>query len=394
MSGHRLLRHGTSGGQTLRAGAALFAAPLAALLSVPALIGGCTAEECPGGPSVDDLPAGPDEAIEITCPSNPLVGEPPPPYDVSLGGTTYTLRDGFAWVPDGCGWKKAEGQPDTGYYAPPYGADFASAYSVDGCDISRVADDGSLVPVGKQFEAMFDAVEGPLACDLLGPTYGFTTFTLQSPASPDIPDYIARRDCLCLGDCDFADNRLEVLAEAAHDGTRGIRATAVPPSEAMTAVGFTSKASIETPLVHYVRGDEVTIRAWIRVQEGGGVPYGLIDLESTWIDGAAGPRLLIEGGALEVELKFADRPRFWQPDPVPFPIGAWVDVQITYLLQPDDTGRVQVWQNGIQVIDAAGQTLPLPNTILSSLEIGITAHDGEGGTAVLDVDSVTTTGKR
>jgi hypothetical protein len=71
-----------------------------------------------------------------------------------------------------------------------------------------------------------------------------------------------------------------------------------------------------------------------------------------------------------------------------------VDVQITYLLQPDDTGRVQVWQNGIQVIDAAGQTLPLPNTILSSLEIGITAHDGEGGTAVLDVDSVTTTGKR
>lgn len=355
---------------------------------------GCSPADCPDGPSVEELPAGPDEAIKNACPSNPLVGEPPPPYEITLGETAYTLRNGFAWVPDGCGWKKAEEQPETGYYAQPYGADFGSAYSVKGCDIARIADDGSLVPVGKSFDASFDGVSGPLACDLLGPTYGFTTFTLQSPEAPQIPDYIALRDCLCDGTCEFRDNRIEVLGNAAHDGVNGIRATAVPPTDAMINEGHTSKASIETPLVHYVRGDHVTITAWVRVRADGGVPYGLIDLESTWIEGAAGPRVLIEGGALEVELKFGDKPRFKQTDPVPFPVGEWVELKVEYDLEPDEKGRVQVSQNGSQVIDARGQTLPLPNTILNSLEMGITAYDGKGASAVLDLDSVSATGTR
>lgn len=361
------------------------------LAGLGAGVSGCGPSECPGGPSVEDLAAGPDEEIEISCASNPLVGEPPPPYEVTIGDASYTLRGGFAWVADGCGWRKADGQPEGGYYAAPLGADFASAYSVDGCSISRIADDGSLVKVGKSFGADFDVAKGPLACELLGITYGFSTFTLQSPEAPEIPDYIALRDCICEGTCEFRDNRMEILAGAAHDGAHGLRATAVPPTDGMIAAGHTSKASIETPLVHYVRGDHVTLTTWIRVHEGGGVPFGLIDLESTWIDGAAGPRLLVQDGALEVELKFGDKPRFKQTTAVPFPLGPWVRVEIQYDLQPDESGRVQVWQDDVQVIDAKGQTLPLPNTILNSLELGITAHNG-GSTAIVDVDSVTASG--
>lgn len=352
---------------------------------------------CPNGPTIDQLPAGPDEQVEVQCAANPLVGEPPPPYSIVLGGTSYVVRNGFAWVPDGCDWRRAEGQAEGGLYSQPYGAHFAAAYSVQGCEISRVAEDGSLVPVTKEFDGTFDALgapPGPVVCDLLNPVDRFTSFTLQSPAAPEIPDYNALRDCLCEGTCAIVDNQLELLPDAAHDGPLGLRATAVPPTQAMRENGHTSKSTIESTLVHIVRGDRVTIQAWVRIQAGGGVPYGILDLESTWLETGPGPRLLLEQGALEVELKYGDRPRFRQGAPVPFPIGAWVDVRVVYDVQPDESGHVQVWQDGLMVIDASGQTLPLPNTILNSLEVGITAYNGEGMSASVDVDSLVLRGTR
>ena len=44
-----------------------------------------------------------------------------------------------------------------------------------------------------------------------------------------------------------------------------------------------------------------------------------------------------------------------------------------------------MWQDGRQVIDAAGRTLPLKDTILNSMEVGLSATQTD---AVLYVDDV------
>ncbi len=318
------------------------------------------------------IPSGPDEGPSPGCDGGKLYGDPPPPYSISIDGQTFTVRNGQVWRPTGEG----TGQ----LFATLYDPGFASRFEFQGCTILRRSDDGTLkVPVLKTFAAEFEAaadVQG-----LVGLDAGFTGFVLQSPAAQSIPEYVALRSCLLSRTCDFKDNRLEVVADAAHDGGRGLRATSLGPVGQMV----TAKASIESELVHFIRGDVVRLGAWFRAVEG--VPYGLIDLESAILESAPGPRILIEGGHLEVELKFADKPRFKQTSPVAFPLGAWVRVDVEFTLQPDATGRVRLWQDGALRIDATGQTLPLPNTILNSLEVGITSNNL--GRAVLDVDGLT-----
>lgn len=320
---------------------------------------------------VQKIPAGPDEVEAPGCDGGRLYGAPPPPYELTLEGQTYVIRNGQAW--------KSAGGGSGSLFTTLYDPNFASLFAVEGCQIFRFTDDKTQkFPVGKSFAADFEG-----AADLQGlinPDAGFTGFVLQSPAAQTVPDYVALRACLLLRTCGFKDNRLEVLAAAAFDGGVGLRATSLAPVPPM----ITAKASIESELVHFVRGDVVTIGAWFRAVEG--VPFGLVDLESAYIDSAPGPRVLVSQGHLEVELKWGTKPRFKQVDPKPFPLGQWVRVEVEYRLEPDASGHVRLWQDGALLIDAPGQTLPLPNTILNSLELGITANND--GKAVLDVDGV------
>ena len=322
------------------------------------------------------IPSGPDEADAPGCDGGRLYGAPPPPYSIELEGQRYTVRNGKVWKPT------TEG--NGALVATLYDPAFASAlFSVEGCEIFRFSDDKTQkFPVSKSFATGFEG-----AADLQGlinPDAGFTSFTLQSPLAQTVPDYVALRTCLMLRTCDFKDNRLELLAAAAHDGGTGLRATSLGPVGNM----ITAKTSIDRELVHFIRGDRVKIGAWFRVNEG--QPYGLIDLESAIVESAPGPRILLEGTHLEVELKFGTKPRFKANTPRPFPLGAWVHVEVEYQLQPDDTGEVRLWQDGELLIDAKGQTLPLPNTILNSLEVGITANSASR--TVLDVDDLVVSG--
>lgn len=320
------------------------------------------------------IPVGADEGEAPGCDGGRLYGAPPPPYAVTVNGQDYVVRAGKVWKPTGNG----NGQPISTLYDPAF---LTKQFVVEGCTIFRLSDDQThRFPVAKTFTAGFEN-----AADLqglIGPDAGFTGFVLQSPKAPTVPDYVALRACLLLRTCGFKDNRLELLAAAGVDGGVGLRATSEAPVPPM----ITAKASIESELVHFVRGDVVTIGAWFRVVEG--MPYGLVDLESAFLEQAPGPRVLIENGALEVELKWGDKPRFKQAAPaVPLPLGPWVRVEVEYRLEPDGNGHVRLWQDGALLIDAAGQTLPLPNTILNSLELGITANNA--GKTVLDLDGVT-----
>ena len=57
-------------------------------------------------------------------------------------------------------------------------------------------------------------------------------------------------------------------------------------------------------------------------------------------------------------------------------------------LSEKQDGVVELWQDGVKVVDARGQTLPLAGTIYDDLEVGIGAHSFGPGTAVLYVDDV------
>jgi hypothetical protein len=325
--------------------------------------------------SIESIPVGPDEHLAPGCEGNKLYGDPPPPYRITSGGESYVIRNGNAYK----GTSLAQGE----FVATAYDPHFEEQFVIRDCSIFRKGDNGTdLYPVSKTFESGFDGAD---VQSLIGIEPGFTSFVLQSPAAPTVADYVKLRACLMNHSCDFRDNRLEITAEAAHEGATGLRATSLGPTSAMQ----TAKASIDRELMHFIRGDTAHVSLWARVVEG--LPYGLIDLESTFFPEADGIRLLIEAGQLEVELKSLERPRFRMTTPVPFPTGAWVHVELEVTFQPDSTGHVRVWQDGALVIDAAGQTLPLPNTIINSLELGITANSAPR--TVLDIDSLAVSAK-
>ncbi|MFO0714431.1 MAG: hypothetical protein U0353_31610 [Sandaracinus sp.] len=339
---------------------------------------------CVDGTSTGVLPIGRDEALADTgCPGLVIAGDPPPPYELTLGGRALVLRGGFAWEREGDRLCRIGEQPERGYYEPPLFDDFASAFVVQDCALHRRADDGSLVAVGPRFDADFEGVDD--VCSLLGPEHRFTAMTLQSPRAPEVADYVALRQRVCNEHAPFLDNTLTVTAEAAHEGTRGLRSFAVAQDAVLAAGAHPSKASVESELVHFVRGDVATIDLWLRVVDG--LPLGLVDLETTFVTEHPGPRLLVtEDGHLEGELKWGDRPRFPSlPGASAIPIGRWFHLVVELALEPDDTGHLRVTLDDEVVIDADGQTLPLPNTILNSLELGLTSALVE---TTLDVDDV------
>ncbi len=63
------------------------------------------------------------------------------------------------------------------------------------------------------------------------------------------------------------------------------------------------------------------------------------------------------------------------------------------MLRLDDgpDGTVRVRQNGVVVVEARGKTLPLPDSVLDSLELGITATDVA---TVVDVDDIDVSASR
>ena len=73
---------------------------------------------------------------------------------------------------------------------------------------------------------------------------------------------------------------------------------------------------------------------------------------------------------------------------VAFPVGRWVRVQMHLRLSDQKDGLVELWQDGVKLVEAGGQTLPLANAIYDDLEVGISAHSFGPAAATLFVDDV------
>lgn len=294
------------------------------------------------------------------------------------GKTLKLYRGGIYRVNEQSGrWDFVAQGYDPGYYDKNY-------VEQDGA-IFRKDENGKLYRVGQKFSDDFE--DSRTIRDLIGVARGWTAFTLQSPKSPTVEDYVRLRKRILTGQGEFLDNRIEPSGEFAHGGQTALKAYSVPRS----GDAVTNKASLVTELMHYVRGSEVWFAGWYRVPAESGMPFTLMDLESTWFKEHPGIRIMVFGEKhLGVELKWGAKPTYRQPKgrEIAFPRARWVHVKFHITLSEKDDGVVELWQDGTQIVDARGQTLPLAHSIYNSLEVGISAHSIGPLPAILYVDDV------
>lgn len=283
----------------------------------------------------------------------------------TVEGFEFIVVDGWAYRNvDGC-WVEEVQIYDPSFFEDNYVEEGGVLYKVD-------PDTQQKFPVTQTFADPFEV--GDHARDLIVSDLSrYTTFTLQSPQYPEPSDYNALRNCILDGSCDFADNRIDFDTSRVAEGTKSLRFYSVDATEDVP----TCKSSVARELMHYVEGDDVWWQGWFYVD--GALPTTLLDLESTWFYGHSGIRIHLSGNLLKYELKWLDKPKYRQVagQEIPFPTGQWVHLRSHLTLAADDTGQIELWQDGAKIIDTAGKTLPLPNAIYDKIEIGISATQSE-----------------
>ncbi|NOX40406.1 MAG: hypothetical protein GXP05_07800 [Alphaproteobacteria bacterium] len=220
--------------------------------------------------------------------------------------------------------------------------------------------------------------------DLIKPETGWSSLTLQGPKAPSVADYVSLRKKILAGQSDFLDNRVEPSRLRSYSGEQSLRLEAMPPSRAMAL----TKASLDSELLYFTQGDDFWFSGWFFIQSG--TPTSLLDLESSFILNGPGMRVMVSPDRVpRLELKWADKPSYRQniSRPVRLPLQKWFNLRIHFYLSSAQDGRAQLWVDGELVISGAGQTLPLADTVLDRLELGITANP-PGSQSVLFVDDV------
>lgn len=306
--------------------------------------------------------------LASACKREPLL---PCPEDATLvseftqDGTTARIYDnGKAYE-----YKRGECRFLVDYYDP----DFLNQHYV--FDSGRVwirTDAGDLVRVKNDFIERFDhytTFTDIIAKSIADTALLWTGFTLQSPEAKEISDYVALRQCILAGTCDFRDNRLSLVSSPTDAGDTVLRCYAVTPSRDMV----TSKTSFESNFPYFPAGSDLWFEAQFYIADGR--PYSIADFENPYFESSPGPRIVFVGDALAIENKFGAKEKFEQASPIAFPDDRWVTVKLHIRLAADASGRYTLWQDGTQVLDVAAQTIPLGNSLQNSLEIGISATD-------------------
>ncbi|MDX1928778.1 MAG: hypothetical protein SFV81_19770 [Pirellulaceae bacterium] len=213
-------------------------------------------------------------------------------------------------------------------------------------------------------------------------------FTLQTPKTPSIADYVALRNTIIKEGGDFLDAVLEPTGEQAHSGNQSLRCFCPPKSASMIC----AKASIASGFFYFEEGEDLWFQSHFKV-DGETRPFTLADIEGRHVKESPGIRLMIfQDGALGAELKSLDKPTFRQApeSKVLFPTDEWVKVTWHVYLHPDD-GKIHIWQNDRLIVDAVGPTLPFSKMILNSVEVGISAHSFGNKPSTLFVDDIVVT---
>jgi hypothetical protein len=174
-------------------------------------------------------------------------------------------------------------------------------------------------------------------------------------------------------------NRIALDSERVFDGKRSLRFEAPPTGSVV------SKASLVKEGTTFRPGDHILLRCKVFLDSAGDAENTfLIDFESTQVPGFPGRRLALSSGqAPMLESKgtggpYGSGPNLTQPTGtrVPLPKGRWVDLRLELRLSRDDSGQVDLWQDGILRLHANGRTFPIePDvTVFDWFEIGLTAN--------------------
>ncbi len=247
---------------------------------------------------------------------------------------------------------------------------FENIYVETDSGLYITVDDGSLFPVTNTF---FDDVEDytilqdAIAMSTADTTLHWNSFVLQSPLAPEVEDYVALRQCLLAGTCDFLDNRIDVTIDPVNAMNHVFQFTAMPP----TANMVTSKSSIERTFNYFTKGMDLWFEAKYYIVSG--MPYSIVDFENSYFDMSPGPRVVFNGNTLAIENKFGDKIKYFPTAPPPVPINAWFTVKVHFKFSETNTGIIQLWQNNLLIMDITGINLPLFNSIQNSLEVGASA---------------------
>ncbi len=297
-----------------------------------------------------------------------------------IDGVPVVVVDGMAWGqdPTTCQWIFI-----LNMYDPDF---FADSFFMQDGQWHRRYENGQTMPLSTEFSDNFNSGSG--VTDLLLPDASrYTSFVLLSPMAPTIPDYNALRNCIFAGTCDFLDNRIDFDPKSGRNGSQSLRFYSVSPSEDM----ITAKSLVERGLFFFRKGDTAWFSGWYKAEET--LPFTLLDFEVSGIIYRPGIRLTIRGGALSVELKWLDKPQYLQESgaEILFPVDQWVHVQMRVLFSEDESGEVEVWQNGVRIINQQGRTLPTAESVVDFMQIGITATPRE---SVLHVDDVQVSARR
>ena len=135
-----------------------------------------------------------------------------------------------------------------------------------------------------------------------------------------------------------------------------------------------AKAGIRRGLFYYSEGNEIWFSGWFYVPNvdlSGG--FTLLDIESDWLYNSPGMRLIFDNNKIVYELKWLENIVYRQNSTgTAFPMERWVNLRGYINLSSNITGKAKLWQDDVLVVNSTGQTLPLSDTVYTSVEIGVT----------------------
>jgi len=195
----------------------------------------------------------------------------------------------------------------------------------------------------------------------------WTSFTLQSPAAPEVSDYLALRQCILDETCTFIDNKIEVANDPIDNSNKVLKFTSVPP----TADMITSKSSMSSTINFYQKDAHVWYEADYFIESG--MPFSIVDFENSYFYKSPGPRVVIRNNQLEFENKFGAKLTVENNSGMTISRNQWFTLKVHLKYSNTNDGIIELWQDGIQIISATGINLPTSNSIQNILEVGATA---------------------
>jgi hypothetical protein len=252
------------------------------------------------------------------------------------------------------------------YFDPDF---LAKNYKIDASGKFLITDEG-LLPVKNEYADNFEKY--PKFPDLFLKSIADTdlywsSFTLLSPAAPSIDEYVALRNCILGGTCNFIDNKIELASDPTNALNKVLKFSSVAPTPNM----ITAKASIESTINFFGKGSELWFQADYYIESG--EPFSLADFENSYFDQSPGPRVVIRNKKLSIENKFGAKKEYSQPLPITIPFKSWFTIKVHFKFSDDAEGVIELWQDGKQVISVKGINLPTSNSIQDSVELGITS---------------------